>query len=195
MGDIPEDLKRAVWRRDRYRCQECGIAVAGQRGCKPQTHHMVPRHSSGSEEMENLTTLCLPCHATKESPGHRRLLLAASPEELPNYVKWSLWALALDLLAYAEWISPLRFPSRQVLEWLRAYRNALEGVIDLSLKAAMHDTRYYTSMSNTITSPPAMPEEFEALLGGVRIGWYAHAHQEFLDEQLRIARARWSRDK
>ena len=71
---IPREVQLFVWRRDQFRCGECGVAVGGRHGCKPQTHHMVPKAAGGTDDPSNLITLCFPCHATKPSPGHLQLL-------------------------------------------------------------------------------------------------------------------------
>src|SRR5438132_9405319 len=34
MAELSDELRRAVWLRDGYRCQECGVAVAQKNGCK-----------------------------------------------------------------------------------------------------------------------------------------------------------------
>lgn len=184
MGQLTETIRRKVWSRDGYRCRECGIAVAGNHGCKPQTHHVIPESEGGNENSENLMTLCLPCHSTKESSGHRRLFVEQGPQELPNYIKWSLWDLSLDLLAYAEWMPPLRFPAPQVLQWLKGYRNALDTVIKLTEDSLPDHPTGADSES------PVSPDQLDGVLTGVRIGWYSNATQQYLDDELRRARQR-----
>jgi transposase len=103
---LDPDVGRAIWDRDRYRCTECGIAVAGARGCKPQTHHIHRRQDGGSDNPANLTTLCYFCHATKQSRGHPALLANATPELMTDLIKWLLWDLATNLVRYAEWLPP-----------------------------------------------------------------------------------------
>jgi 5-methylcytosine-specific restriction endonuclease McrA len=59
--------RERVRRRDGYRCTQCG-------GLGPlQVHHKKRRSDGGGDEMENLVSLCLPCHK------------AAHPERL---VRW-----------------------------------------------------------------------------------------------------------
>ena len=50
------DLCRKVLERDDWRCQECG------RMSSLRVHHCQFRGRSGSDTMENLTTLCADCH-------------------------------------------------------------------------------------------------------------------------------------
>jgi hypothetical protein len=55
-GYIDPDLKRAIHLRDKRRCQRCR-----HRG-NLSIHHIIPRSEGGSDEPENLITLCFRCH-------------------------------------------------------------------------------------------------------------------------------------
>jgi 5-methylcytosine-specific restriction endonuclease McrA len=48
-----------VLKRDKYKCTECGSMT------NLEVHHIKARSKGGSDEMNNLTTLCLMCHAKK----------------------------------------------------------------------------------------------------------------------------------
>lgn len=63
-----ESIRRAVFLRDAYRCQSCGVLV-GQRPRDAQCDHIVPRDKGGSDEMSNLQTLCQRCHQAKTVRG------------------------------------------------------------------------------------------------------------------------------
>jgi|GEM_PF-2443301 len=53
-----EQLKRRVLRRDRWRCQKCGATD------KPlHVHHKVSLSRGGTNDLDNLVTLCEDCHA------------------------------------------------------------------------------------------------------------------------------------
>jgi len=53
-------LSRQCKQRDRFTCQSCGrVGVYSQL----RAHHIVPRATGGPDDLDNLTTLCLPCHA------------------------------------------------------------------------------------------------------------------------------------
>ena len=53
-------LRRAVFKRDGYRCRECGRA--GRLECD----HTVPLHHGGARyALDNLQTLCRNCHVEK----------------------------------------------------------------------------------------------------------------------------------
>ena len=62
---IPDDMRREVLRRDRYRCHECGWSHDGWNPSDPrhlELHH-VKHHAKGGENIkENLKTLCTVCH-------------------------------------------------------------------------------------------------------------------------------------
>ena len=49
-------LHKQVLERDRWRCQNCGSAK------DLQVHHLQPRSQLGDDTMQNLITLCIPCH-------------------------------------------------------------------------------------------------------------------------------------
>jgi 5-methylcytosine-specific restriction endonuclease McrA len=59
-GDDWEDISDQTLRRDDYTCQRC----LRDRGAL-QAHHIVPRSEGGPDELENLITLCRPCHAVQ----------------------------------------------------------------------------------------------------------------------------------
>lgn len=56
-GEGWDDLRRRTLRRDGHACQRCG---ADDRTL--QAHHIVPRSAGGPDALENLITLCRPCH-------------------------------------------------------------------------------------------------------------------------------------
>lgn len=54
---ISNDRRRAVYRRDGWRCALCDDSR------HLQIHHAIPRAQGGSDFMENLITLCPKCHS------------------------------------------------------------------------------------------------------------------------------------
>lgn len=54
---IPNETRRAVYRRDGWRCALCDSTQY------LQIHHVIPRSVGGSDFPENLITLCSKCHA------------------------------------------------------------------------------------------------------------------------------------
>jgi HNH endonuclease len=181
MSELPDELRREIWRRDGYRCQECGIIVAKKNGCKPQTHHRKPKSMGGSDDSGNLTTLCIPDHSTKGSQGHRRLLERATSDELPSYIKWSFWEEATELLVYAERLPALRFPAQNVLKTLDKLQGVINSIRQLTLTAIQENPQ--VAANDYDEGAYETPEEIEAILRGVQISYWARHNQELLDEE------------
>lgn len=57
--DIPASLRTAVYERDEYRCVECGTFR------DLSVDHIFPVSKGGTNEFENLRTLCKPCNSRK----------------------------------------------------------------------------------------------------------------------------------
>jgi 5-methylcytosine-specific restriction endonuclease McrA len=70
LGDGADILSGKDWKirrqecaeRDDYRCRYCGRDIAGNFA---DPHHVVPRGNGGSDNMDNLRTLCRDCHNLK----------------------------------------------------------------------------------------------------------------------------------
>lgn len=59
------------YERDNWTCQDCGVKCVGGRGARKdlrriQAHHIVRRRDGGSDDLTNLVTLCLGCHARRD---------------------------------------------------------------------------------------------------------------------------------
>ena len=121
-AELPDDLKRSIWERDGYRCRECGGAAAADRGGCPEIERIVPLAPGGADAPRNLRTLCFPCHATRGLRAYAECLRTAAPDRLPELVKQMTWHFGLSLLAYSEWIDPLRVDAAQVLEGFGVWR-------------------------------------------------------------------------
>ncbi len=65
-GDGWEQLREETLRRDGYRCQRC----FENRG-PLQAHHVVPRSDGGPDSLDNLVTLCRPCHGVQHPDNNR----------------------------------------------------------------------------------------------------------------------------
>lgn len=67
-------IRLQVFQRDNFTCQECGVHCMSRVDSERmknfsrtiQCHHITPYHKDGSNELENLITLCLPCHSKIE---------------------------------------------------------------------------------------------------------------------------------
>jgi 5-methylcytosine-specific restriction endonuclease McrA len=55
---VARATRRAVLKRDNYRCILCGATR------NLEVHHIVPRAEGGSNDLANLVTLCTACHDT-----------------------------------------------------------------------------------------------------------------------------------
>jgi hypothetical protein len=56
-----ETIRKQVLERDNYTCQRCGRTDKIL-----SVHHNIPRQVGGTDELENLISLCHPCHRTEE---------------------------------------------------------------------------------------------------------------------------------
>ena len=75
-------LRAAALRRDGGRCQRCGAEAV-------EVHHVVPMSAGGADTLDNVLSLCEPCHA-REHDG-------ASAER--RAWRESLAAMVADVLA------------------------------------------------------------------------------------------------
>ena len=56
-ANIPNETRKAVYRRDGFRCALCDETRY------LQIHHVIPRGKGGNDSVYNLITLCSKCHA------------------------------------------------------------------------------------------------------------------------------------
>ena len=72
MNSVPltASQKKAVFERDNYTCQQCGhVGEYGDRPDCVQVHHIKPRRDGGTNDIDNLMTLCTICHTKTDSVG------------------------------------------------------------------------------------------------------------------------------
>lgn len=55
-------VRDKVRRRDDYTCQRCGLSAHEQESHTLEVHHITPRSAGGTDETDNLITLCQVCH-------------------------------------------------------------------------------------------------------------------------------------
>jgi 5-methylcytosine-specific restriction endonuclease McrA len=113
----PREARRRIRRRDRGHCAECGLDTYALRrrirgrgshrklrelGFKPrkslwELDHILPLVDGGSHDLENLQTLCTPCHQRKTSreANERR-------ERRSDHAEQGIERLADDALARSE---------------------------------------------------------------------------------------------
>lgn len=64
-GDEFLAVRTAVLKRDNYTCVNCG-----RTGGELHVHHIVPRNEGGTNNLDNLVTLCERCHSVQDAKGH-----------------------------------------------------------------------------------------------------------------------------
>lgn len=73
-ADIPNDIRRMIYRRDGFACALCGDPR------RLQLHHYIPRSRGGGNTPRNLVTLCMYCHAAVH--GTKLTELYIPPEDV-----------------------------------------------------------------------------------------------------------------
>ena len=92
-ANIPNATRRAVYRRDGYRCALCDSTTG------LQIHHFIHRSEGGSNMPHNLITLCWKCHAVAH--GTR---LPEYPEYVdPEYINQACAEYLGDFYAGQDW--------------------------------------------------------------------------------------------
>jgi hypothetical protein len=181
MSRIRNSVKANVLKRDDYRCQECGIRVGERRGLEPHFHHKLPQSAGGKATEDNLITLCGPCHFTKLR--HTFRIPQVPVEDYPQYVKWMLREMSIELLAFAERLVESEFPSATYLsDYLGKVKNTLDSVANL-----VDDCRK-AGIGNGVLSFDWGAEEaasgIEEIIKGLKIAWVSHYTQRSLDQLI-----------
>jgi 5-methylcytosine-specific restriction endonuclease McrA len=57
MSSLPQAVSRAVYNRDGWHCRKCN------KNSELHPHHVIFRSAGGSDDLNNLLTLCAKCHA------------------------------------------------------------------------------------------------------------------------------------
>jgi predicted restriction endonuclease len=73
-----KNLGKKVFERDNYTCQKCKIQDKTARIL--EAHHTIPLYLSGSDELDNLMTLCSDCHHF--APNDKKEFLEYIEEEM-----------------------------------------------------------------------------------------------------------------
>ena len=55
-------IRKEVYKRDDYKCQNCGKEGSQGANVELHAHHIVPKKKGGSDNKNNLKTLCVDCH-------------------------------------------------------------------------------------------------------------------------------------
>lgn len=78
INNIPNEIRKQVYRRDGYRCALCDSTKY------IQIHHYIPRGKGGSNSLHNLITLCSDCHA--QAHGIEVYKNLATAEDMEQYI-------------------------------------------------------------------------------------------------------------
>jgi len=70
---IPPRLRKAVYERDKYTCQDCGRqGEPGRTSGSIQAYHVVPVREGGEHAVSNLVTVCYDCRKVRDAERRRR---------------------------------------------------------------------------------------------------------------------------
>jgi len=185
MSKIGSSVKVNALKRDGYRCQECGIKLSEKGDLKPHFHHKLPRSAGGKATEDNLIALCGPCHLTKLR--HTFRLEQVPTKDYPQYIKWIIREISVDLLAFSERLVVSDFPSATYLsDYFGKVQAAFDSVAHLI--GACREA----GMGNGTLTFPEVPEtqatcDIEDICEGLKIAWVSHYTQRGLDQLIRQA--------
>lgn len=106
LPDNWDELRRKVYSRDDYKCQKCGGEGGPHGNTELHAHHITPRSKGGSDDMNNLVTLCDTCHNNQ----HAHDIKGSDPTAKSNnsFPKTGLIAISISILCGA---TALLFPN------------------------------------------------------------------------------------
>lgn len=96
--NVPNEIREAVLKRDKYTCQYCGRKGEG---VELEIDHIIPMTRGGKTDIRNLITACKECNRAK----HNKLLSADQLEEIAERINSSaeyLTGLICDEPEYTE---------------------------------------------------------------------------------------------
>jgi len=73
-------VRTQVLKRDNYTCVNCK-----KTGGRLHVHHIIPRSEEGTDELDNLVTLCAKCHCVQDSKGHHLINSRVEEEDYDAY--------------------------------------------------------------------------------------------------------------
>lgn len=164
---ITRKLRNQIRERDKGRCQECGLKVGKETGFEGHLHHILPKSDGGDDQIDNLITLCFFCHATKILK-HRQLIEKKQKNLSPQFIKWAVWEIGLNLAYSGFCINANDFPKQKIAESLNGAITALEGL---------------QSFINDIVTDGEFLEitDLQELFESIRIAHISHHTQQTLD--------------
>lgn len=75
-----QQRRQKVFRRDGYECQNCLMEGAMIGPAELECHHIVPKESGGTHQLNNLVTLCEQCHEAVHTSAKAPTAESSVPE-------------------------------------------------------------------------------------------------------------------
>ena len=85
---IPFRIRKMVFEKDGYRCQICGATSATT---KLEVDHIIPLARGGTDDFDNLITLCCHCNHGKND-NIFRITRKKSKKKIPRFVNFGYYA-------------------------------------------------------------------------------------------------------
>ncbi len=104
--DYPPDWnrrRRRVYARDEYQCQNCRRRGGPYGDVELHAHHIVPKSRGGVHRLENLVTLCEPCHDAVHSRNAVAPTAITEAEAEPSTLAEVLAGLKSAKTAFRRW--------------------------------------------------------------------------------------------
>jgi 5-methylcytosine-specific restriction endonuclease McrA len=99
--------RKAVFIRDGFRCQYCGLRVSMRTGTRD---HVMPRSRGGADTLSNVVTACVPCNTRKDNrtPSEANMPLLNGPRSLSEEDKIRCLLKVVRSEERQTWMSCLR---------------------------------------------------------------------------------------
>lgn len=94
MTQLPQKIRKAIFKRDGNRCVKCESAVK-----TIHAHHIVPKEYGGSDNEDNLITLCFACHEewhAVESTSNMSIEEWLKAPCITSFLLWYRMAMAMQ---------------------------------------------------------------------------------------------------
>lgn len=86
-GENWKEIRKNIYRRDNYKCQECGKKCRKDINC----HHIIPYYETQNNLPENLITLCASCHSKIEKNYYGTSKYEEYKLKWSTYIKGIAW--------------------------------------------------------------------------------------------------------
>ncbi len=153
------------------------MRVIREKGVRPHIHHIQAKSAGGLDALDNLITLCEPCHSTKY--GHIHMLSDRPSDSYPGFIKWLMRDIAINLLFQAEYLNSRDFPAAQVDADLQKTVEALQSIFSLFKFCSLGGTKI------DWTKEKPNEAELNDVVEGLKVSYWSHEYQKGLDQYLR----------